>query len=70
MPPGRPGLAMIEFDLTDEQRLIQETPEDFANRETIPPIRVGAWQSDHAARGHGRRPTVVGRALTSVDAMT
>jgi len=43
---------MIEFDLTDEQRLIQETTGDFANRETIPPARVGAWQGDHAARGH------------------
>ncbi len=61
---------MIEFDLTDEQRLIHETPGDLENRETIPPARVGARQSAHAARGHVGGPPVIGFAVTGVDAMT
>lgn len=60
---------MIETDLTDEQRLVQ-TAGDFANRETIPPARVGACQGDHPARGHVGGPPIDGRAVTGVDATT
>src|SRR5437764_15374238 len=30
---------MIDFELTDEQRLIRETARDFANKEIVPRVR-------------------------------
>src|SRR5439155_8174596 len=33
------ALSMIDFELTDEQRLIRETARDFADKEIVPKVR-------------------------------
>ena len=38
-PRREPRPAMIDFELTDEQRLIRETAAEFADREIIPRAR-------------------------------
>src|SRR4051812_45684104 len=37
--PGRVRLLVIDFELTDEQRLIRETAREFADREIVPVVR-------------------------------
>ena len=70
----------MDLDLTDEQRLIQETARDFVDNEVIPRAR----ENDRAARfdrelaqrlgdmgylgAPSRRTTVGGTSITSVTA--
>ncbi|MBA3420376.1 MAG: hypothetical protein H0U12_00485 [Thermoleophilaceae bacterium] len=58
---------MIDFDPTDQQRVIQETARDFASREVIPRAR----DMDRAYEGSSQiQKLIVGRAVTGVDTMT
>jgi butyryl-CoA dehydrogenase len=38
-PVGQNGTPMIDFELTDEQRLIRESARDFADKEIVPRVR-------------------------------
>ncbi|MDQ4071686.1 MAG: hypothetical protein M3088_02265 [Actinomycetota bacterium] len=53
--PGQ-ALRMIDFDLTDEQRLLQETARDFAYREASAPRNRDRNASSTAASSTSRPP--------------
>ena len=53
---------MIDFELTDEQRLIRETARDFADGEIVPRARDND-RNDRRARGRAVEPEVRSQKL-------